>query len=377
MDIRDNLRYDEQRRRDDARLGALQEQIDQLRLTLRESGSRHSQSEETHDTIAETLAELGERIEAARGEARSLSDARIVEIGRLRAETEESDRRFSGAIAPIPNLQAQINDLAALVRAKFQELGEERHRFGELQAQIERLPPQVERAAQIAREVHGELEAIRAEIDGIRADWRKTNDAVGLVEQDARRRVGDLVARLDDTNGRIAALKDELPPLDVQIDRVRAELHGALPRFDALAAADAELREDMDQIGSYAQLRHDQTIAHADATRAAGEERLRAIERLNDTRFTATMARFEELERADGSIGHRLALMASRLDALRDEDAALRGEMRSKRSRSSPNASRNSGPMATTTRRADPGCPQAERPDAPASDQPARRSEQC
>ena len=231
-------------------------------------------------------------------------------------------------IAPIPNLQAQINDLTALVRAKFQELGEERHRFGELQAQIDRLPPQVERAMQIAREVRGELEAVRAEIDDSRADWRRTNDAVGIVEQDVRRRVGDLGVRVDQTNERIDALKDELPPLDVQIDRVRAELHGVLPKFDALTAVDAELREDIDQVGSYAQLRHDKTIAQAEATRTSGEERLRVIERLNDTRFTATMARFEELERADGSISHRLALMATRLDTLRDEDETLRGEMR-------------------------------------------------
>jgi chromosome segregation ATPase len=328
VDIRDNIRFDEQRRRDDARIEALQEQIDRLHLILRESGSRHSQSEETHDTITETLAELGERIEAARGEARALSDARLVEIGRLRADTEESEHRFSGAIAPIPSLQAQINDLAVFVRTKFQELGEDRHRFGELQVQIDRLPPQVERAAQLAREVRGELEAVRAEIDEIRADWRKTNDAVGIVEQDVRRRVGDLGVRLDETNGRIDALKDEFPPLDVQIDRVRAELHGILPRFDALVAVDAELRTDIDQVGSYAQLRHDKTMAQAEATRTAGEERLRVIERLNDTRFTATMARFEELEHADSSISHRLALMATRLDALRDEDQALRGEMR-------------------------------------------------
>jgi len=328
VDIRDNIRYDEQRRRDDARLGALQEQIDQLRLTLRESGSRHSQSEETDDTFAEALAELGERIEDTRGAARALSDARIVEIGRLRADTEESDRRFSGAIAPLPNLQAQISDLSAFVRAKFQELGAERHRFGELQAQVDRLPPQVERAIQITREVRGELAAVRAEIDEIHAEWRKTNDAVGIVEQDVRRRVGDLGVRLDTTNGRIDALKDELPPLDVQIDRVRAELHGVLPKFDALTTADAVLREDIDQVGSYAQMRHDKTIAQAEATRASSDERLRVIERLNDTRFTATMARFEDLERADGSISHRLALMATRLDALRDEDEVLRGEMR-------------------------------------------------
>lgn len=328
MDIRDNLRYDEQRRRDDARIGALQEQIDQLHLIVRESGSRHIQSEETHDTIAETLAELGERIEGVRAESRGHTDARLVEIGRLRADVEEIDRRFSAALAPLPNLQAQITDLAALIRAKFQELGEERHRFGELQAQIDRLPPQVERGVQIAHAVREELEAVRAEIDGIRGDWRKTSDAIGIVEQDVRRRIGDLGARFDETNGRIDALKDELPPLDVQIDRVRAELHAILPRFDALTATDGELREEIDRAAALDFARHKQALERADEARTAGEERVRLIERLNDTRFTSTMARFEDLERADGAISHRLALMAARLDTLRDQDAALRAEVR-------------------------------------------------
>lgn len=328
MDIRDNLRYDEQRRRDESRIGALQEQIDQLRLIVRESGSRHVQSEETHDTIAETLAELGERIEGVRVEARGHNDARLVEIGRLRAEVEEIDRRFSAAIAPLPHLQAQLNDLANLIRTKFQELGEERHRFSELQAQIDRLPPQVERGVQIARDVREELEAVRVEIDSLRGDWRKTSDTVGIVEQDVRRRISDLGGRFDETNGRIDTLKDELPALDVQIDRVRAELHGILPRFDALVAADGELREEIDRAAALDYERHAQALAKADEARMAAEERLRLVERLNDTRFTSTMARFDDLERADGAIGHRLALMAARLDTLRDQDATLRAEVR-------------------------------------------------
>lgn len=328
LDIRDNLRDDERRKREEARLNAMQAQIDELRLLLRESSSRHGKVEEAHSALGDEIAGLSERIDGVRTEARGYNSLREVEMTRVRTEIEEIDQHFSASIQPIPNLQSQITDLGNHIRTRFQELGEDRHRFGELQAQIDRLPPLVERSSEIARAVREELTGVRAEIDEVRADWRKTGDSVGMVEQDLRRRAGDLGARLDETNERIDALKEELPPLDLQIDRVRGELHGALPKFDQFAAVDGELREEVERISALTFDHHTKAMAKADETRAAIEERLRLVERLNDTRFASTMARFTELEEADRGIGHRLTLLAVRLDELRDEDSATRLEVR-------------------------------------------------
>jgi len=327
LNIRNNLRDDERRRRDEARLGALEEQIDELRLLLREGGSRQAQGEESQGTLGELVAGLGERIEAARHEARVANEARIVELTRLRSAAAETDAQYTSALAPLPGLQAQLTEMGNQIRTKFQELGDERHRFGELQAQIERLPPQVERGAEIARGVRDELGGLRVEIDTLRADWRKVNDAIGMVEQDVRRRTGDLGVELTETNGRIDALKEQLPPLDIQIARVRSDLQLIVPRFEQLAATDSELREESDRHALLAIERHTQAMARADEARAGVEERLRLFERLNDTRFSATMTRFTGLEEADRAIGHRLTLLAVRLDELRDRDAELRGEM--------------------------------------------------
>src|SRR5262249_12787862 len=74
--------------------------------------------------------------------------------------------------------------------------------------------------------------------------------------------------------------------------------------------------------------RHTQTTTQIDQARAAVEERLRLVERLNDTRFSSTLARFNEMEEADRAIGHRITLLAVRLDELRDQDAAIRVEVR-------------------------------------------------
>jgi chromosome segregation ATPase len=328
LDIRDNLRDDERRQRDEARLNALQEQVEELRLLLKETTSRQAKAEENHQAMIDTVAQLDSRLDAVRAESQGFNGARQVEVGRLRGVVDALDQRLDTAVQPIATLQARIADLTREMRDKFQELGQDRPRFDELQARIDRLPPQVERGAEIARQAREDVDAVRREIDGVRADWRKVNDAIGIVDQDARRRASDLTVKLDDVNVRIDAVKDELPPLDVQIDRVRHELHQALPNFETLAAADTALKEEIDRLGTLSFDRHVQAMARADEAREMIDERVRVVERLNDTRFSSTMARFAELDEADRSLGHRITLLAVRLEELREQDTAIRIELR-------------------------------------------------
>lgn len=327
LDIRDNLRDDERRQRDEVRLHGLQEQIDALRLALQESNSRHLRAEESHKALEAALARVEARLAAQRTEAQGATDALHLDATRIKQTIEELDARLTTLTRPIPDLQAQQADLANQVRTKFQELQRDEHRFEELGARIDRLPPLIDRGVEIARGVREELEAVRREIRGAEGAAQRATDAVGLVEQDTRRRVGEIFARLDETNARLDALRDELPPLDVQIDRVRHELHQVLPRFDELAAVDAALREELERDTSLNFERHVQTQSRVDEARDHLDERVRVVERLNDTRFSSTMMRFSDLEAADQSLAHRLTLLAVRLDQSRDEDTTIRLEM--------------------------------------------------
>lgn len=169
---------------------------------------------------------------------------------------------------------------------------------------------------------------MRAEVDQFRKEWQKIADSVVMVEQDVRRRIGELTTRVQETNERVDRLKEELPPLDGEIARVRQEVHQALPRFDQFAQADVALQEAIDRVAAIDFDRHTQTVKKVEETREVLEERVRLVERLNDTRFGSTMARFNDLEEADRAIGHRITLLAVRLDELRDQDAAIRLEIR-------------------------------------------------
>src|SRR5919202_118872 len=220
LDIRDNLREDERRQRDEARLGAIEAALEQL----------------------------GQRLDAQRDAAVQRDDARQLDITRVRQSLEELSAALAAGIRPIPGLQAQVVDVVDQVRTKFQDLTREHHRFDELQRQIDELPPQIDRNAELAYGLRDELGGLRREIEEARAEVQRGVDAHLVVEQEVRRRVGEVQAAIDTINARIDAVRDELPPLDVQIDRVRHELHQALPRFDTLDAVDRELREEIERV---------------------------------------------------------------------------------------------------------------------------------
>lgn len=327
FDIRDNLREDERRRRDEARLGEIEARLEELSRALLEQGSRQTRAEEWHKSLEAAVERLGGRLDAQRAEVAQFNDARQLDVNRLRQATEELGVALEQGVRPIPDLRAQMADTMSQVRAKLQEVAQDRPRFDELQQQLDRLPPRIDRATQIAGGAREDLAGVREELVALRADLQRAADATGLVEQDARRRIGEVREAVDAVHARIDAVRDELPPLDVQIDRVRHELHEFLPRFDELAAADTALHEEVERVGVADFERHSQAIGRIEEVRAAHEAELRTVERLNDTRFTATMARFNDLDEADRHLGHQLALLAVRLDELRAADAALRAEM--------------------------------------------------
>lgn len=328
LDIRDNLRDDERRRRDEARLRALEIQVDELRHTFLEQSSKQTRGEERYKNYDVALAQLASQLDTQRADFNQANDARQLDTARLRQAIEELSVKLEAGTQPIPGLQAQVLDVANQLRTKLQEVLQDRHRFDDLQDQLNQLPPLIDRGTEIAYAVRAEIAATRDDVEAVRGEMRRATDATKIVEQEVRRRFGEAKEAIDAVNVRVDALRDELPPLDVQIDRVRHELQQALPRFDELAAVDAELREEVERLAAVDFERHGQTLARADEVRETLDARIQAVERLSDTRFASTMARFTDLEEADRSIAHRLTLLAIRLEELRDADATVRAEMR-------------------------------------------------
>lgn len=327
LDIRDNLRDDERRRRDEHRLRELEAAFEHLRHSFLDNASKQDRIEELYKNYDVALAQMAARVDAQQHALAQANDARQLDIERLRQEVEELTIRSETGIAPLPELQAQLADLLAHDRALTQEVERYNLRHDALVERVDQLPPRIDRAVESARAVHDEIESVLALLESRATDIQRAIDAVQVLEQESRRRFSDIAESIQTVNARIDVLKDELPVLSVQLDRVRHELRQVIPRFEALEAGDVETREAVDRAVAAGIDHHRQALARIEEFRDAGEARVQGVERLNDTRFSATMSRFGTLEESDRSLAHRLALLMVRMDEARDADRQIRMEV--------------------------------------------------
>jgi hypothetical protein len=90
------LRQDDERRRDEARLNALQNQVDELRQAMREVLSRQGREEELFKHYESANAQNRIAIEQLRQESQQSAQARALDENRTRQQVNDLDARLVG-----------------------------------------------------------------------------------------------------------------------------------------------------------------------------------------------------------------------------------------------------------------------------------------
>ena len=182
------MRLDDERRRDEARLAALQNQVDELRQAMREVLSRQGREEELLKHYESATAQNRLAIEQARQEMQQSAQARAIDETRTRQQIVDMDARLEDLTRPIRSLQAHVMELIEAARQKADDTSEYKQRDDALQAQIEHLSAHVDRTGVLIHQSRDSIEATREETDGLRRDIVRAEDSIKIVDQDARRR---------------------------------------------------------------------------------------------------------------------------------------------------------------------------------------------
>ena len=95
------LRQDDERRRDEARLAAMQNQIDELRQAMREVLSRQGREEELLKHYESATAQNRMAIEQLRQEGQQSAQARALDENRTRQQVIDLDARLEDVTRPI------------------------------------------------------------------------------------------------------------------------------------------------------------------------------------------------------------------------------------------------------------------------------------
>jgi len=320
-------RQEDERRRDEQRLLALQNQIDELRQAMREVLSRQNREEELLKHYEGSAAQNRLAIDQFKQEVAQALQARALDETRTRQTVTDLETRIEDVGRPIRSIQAHIMEMLEASRQKADDTGQYRKRDEELQTQIDHVSAQIDRTAVVSHQLRDSIDAIRGEIDSIRRDIIRAEDAVKIVDQEARRRIVEVAQSGEVVTARIDELRSDLGHLFDLIDDTRRSIVHIDPALEELRGVDAGLRQDISRFQAQAVERHEVMLDRLEDTRQEMDARFADTRAGQEQRFERLIERIEDLAEAHRDLGFRLSSLSTQLDELRLADAAVRRDV--------------------------------------------------
>jgi chromosome segregation ATPase len=317
------MRQEDDRRREEARAATLQSQVDELRQALRELASRQTRDTEQLKLQETTIAQLRLTIDQLRQEAQQSAQARALDENRTRQEVGDLEARIEDATRPVRSLQAHVSELLEASRRKVDDSQQTQKRFEEVETIIEHLSAVSDRTSAISHTLRESIEAFRAEVDGLHRDIIRAEDAVKIVDQEARRRATDVIAITDGYSARIDELRADLAHLYDSLEDTRRGLVHVDPTLDELRAGELQLRQDLNRLQAQSTERHDLLIEVQDDHRQETDARFEHLRSAIEERIERLNERLEESGEGQRELSYKLSDVNSALEELRQVDATL------------------------------------------------------
>ena len=321
------IRQDDERRRDEARLAAMQNQVDELRQAMREVLSRQGREEELLKHYESATAQNRLAIEQVRQEMQQSAQARAIDETRTRQQIVDMDARVEDLTRPIRSLQAHVMELIEAARQKADDTSEYKQRDDALQAQIEHLSAHVDRTGVLIHQARDSIEATREETDGLRRDIVRAEDSIKIVDQDARRRVAEVAQAGETITARIDELRSDLGHLFDLIDDTRRSIVHIDPALEELRGVDVAVRQELVRVQAQGVERHELLQERVEDMRGDIDARFADVRLAMEQRHERLAERIDELNDAHRELGFRISQLSGQLDELRLVDAAVRRDV--------------------------------------------------
>jgi chromosome segregation ATPase len=321
------LRQDDERRRDEARLAALQNQIDELRQAMREVLSRQNREEELLKHYESATAQNRIAIEQVRQESHQSAQARALDENRTRQQIADLEARLEDATRPIRSLQAHVAEIIDTIRLKADDTAQYQQRDDELQTQIEHLSAHVDRTGVLIHQVRDSIDAVREETDGLRRDIVRAEDSIKIVDQEARRRTAEVAHEGETVTARIDELRSDLGHLFDLIDDTRRSIVHIDPSLEELREVDAVARQEVARVQAQGVERHELLLERVEDMRGDIDARFADVRQALEQRHERLAERIDDLNDAHRELGFRISQLSGQLDELRLVDAAMRRDL--------------------------------------------------
>jgi len=316
-------RQEDDRRRDEARIAALQNQVDELRLALRELTSRQLHDQEQMKQQEGMIAQLRIALEQSRQEAQQSAQARALDENRTRQQIEDLEERIDDSTRPIRSLQAHVTELLEQSRRKVDDTSQNQQRFDELATMIEHLSALGDRTSAVAHGLRDSIDSVRGDVDELRRDIIRTDDSIKIVDQEARRRTQTVHEVAESYSLRIDELRSDLAHIYDSLEDTRRGLVHVDPTLDELRAGELTLKQELGRLQAQVSERHDLLVDMHDDARQETDARFDQLRQSLEERIERLNERLEETNEIFRETSYKISDMNAQIEDLRQVDASL------------------------------------------------------
>lgn len=316
-------RQADEARRDDSRSLGMQNQIDELRLLMKDLIEDRDQDHTTIKSQEAEIAQLKIALENARQEMTQSAQAVSLNENRTRQQLEDLEERLDDSMRPVRSLQAHVTDLLEQSRRKVDDTTQNKERYSELMTNMEHLTAMSDRTSAIAHGLRDTIDSVRGEIDELRRDVIRTDDSIKIVDQEARRRVQGVSENIDGFTSRLDELRSDLSHTFEAIEDTRRGLVHVDPTLDELRAGEIALRSDLTKLQSQVDIRHDQIIDLQDEARQETDARFDQLRHTLEERIERLNERLEETNETFRETTYKISEINAQIEDLRQTDTSL------------------------------------------------------
>ena len=325
MDAR--TRDEERRRRDAVTINNLQQQIDELRALVRDQVARVGRSDEIVKNVEVMAADVRSDLDDHRRSQVQYAQARQLDENRIRAALADMHGGISEAHGAIRTLQAQTAELIEQTRARRDTTDVTNRRFDELQSQITRTFAQQDRLVEVMKGLRESIEEVRVEASQARRDYQRVEDAIRIVDSEAKRRIVEvdqrievIPPRVEESLKRIAVVENAFKSLGDEFARIHNSLNH-------LAGIDVRQEEVVVTFNEQALERHDLVLERLEEVRQQGDAIDRDLRHAAEERDAYIASRVDLSDESIRDVAHRISLVNTRVDEVGQRIADVRKEL--------------------------------------------------
>ncbi len=319
-DIISNVRDDERRKRDEAQLFNVQQQLDELRRLLREGQARQQWLEDALKQSESRVAQLQMSLDKQNQDIMQTLQVRQIEEQRTRKLMTELEARVEEPLKPLKEMRAQLTEVL------------ERYRQNQSQNTVS--TQQVETIAQQMREITSQLSVVNEQQRQLGDALREANNAITenrqevvrvmegqrIEEQRLRRQDIELQQSLEAARNDIGSVVARTSQLEETRKRFVEEIDALAGSLTTVHAEYNKLEDLLERMGRDHSERYLAQQERIETVRLQLEADAADIRQVGDQRAERIFARLQQIDDRLRAVEGDFALIPGQIESLRQRD---------------------------------------------------------